>query len=321
MHSSFVISLDFELGWGVRDQPMFKGYREHIEGVPRAVDGMLSLFERHQTHATWACVGLMMCDDADDALANAPDPRPTDLDPDLDPYPTLSTRAQRPEECGLWFAPQLVRRVATSPNQELATHTFSHLCCGEPSPGSGTLAADLEAAFRCHSRFDSTPRAIVFPRNMFSRPVTDVCREAGLSCFRGNPESPLWPKDMLARTSLPVRAGRLVDAHIPLVRNASVPMEAALHDVPASRFLRPAGARRALTQLRVRRIKGEMSRVAEQGGCYHLWWHPHNFGVRTEENLEMLEAILAHRAELERRKGMQSRTMSEQAELSSASSS
>ena len=27
---------------------------------------------------------------------------------------------------------------------------------------------------------------------------------------------------------------------------------------------------------------------------FHLWWHPHNFGVDLQENLDVLRALLAH---------------------------
>jgi hypothetical protein len=46
-----------------------------------------------------------------------------------------------------------------------------------------------------------------------------------------------------------------------------------------------------------------MSRAAQRNECFHLWWHPHNFGVNLRENMAVLDAVLDH-FELLRRKGL-----------------
>ena len=56
-----------------------------------------------------------------------------------------------------------------------------------------------------------------------------------------------------------------------------------------------------------------MTRAARVGADYHLWWHPHNFGTYTEENLAFLDAIIAHYVQLRRRYGMVSLTITEAA--------
>jgi hypothetical protein len=61
--------------------------------------------------------------------------------------------------------------------------------------------------------------------------------------------------------------------------------------------------------MRVRRIGGELSHAADTGGVYHLWWHPHNFGVYTSENIDLLARILDRFAELRDSRGMRSLTM------------
>ena len=37
-----------------------------------------------------------------------------------------------------------------------------------------------------------------------------------------------------------------------------------------------------------------MTHAAKNGLTYHLWWHPHNFGINLTENLAFLEKILQH---------------------------
>ena len=83
-------------------------------------------------------------------------------------------------------------------------------------------------------------------------------------------------------------------------------------NIPGSRFLRPYDPRlRHLDPLRVHRMQAEMTRAATQGHIYHLWWHPHNFGVHTSENLLILDQLLEHASMLRRRSGFRSMNMGE----------
>jgi hypothetical protein len=83
-------------------------------------------------------------------------------------------------------------------------------------------------------------------------------------------------------------------------------------DVTASRFLRPwTHGLRWADRLRLRRITGELRSTAERGRTYHLWWHPHNFGLHPAQNLAALKVILDTFADLRRTHGMQSLSMRE----------
>ena len=47
---------------------------------------------------------------------------------------------------------------------------------------------------------------------------------------------------------------------------------------------------------------------------FHLWWHPHNVGVRTEEHLAQLDEIFRYYEELKEKYGMRSLNMREMTE-------
>lgn len=106
------------------------------------------------------------------------------------------------------------------------------------------------------------------------------------------------------------RAVRLADAYLPIAgaRTHAVHRESdGLTDVPASAFLRPYSTRwRRLDRLRVKRIRDAMTRAADRDECFHLWWHPHNFGLHLRENLAVLDAILDHVDVLRRTHGFES---------------
>jgi hypothetical protein len=63
--------------------------------------------------------------------------------------------------------------------------------------------------------------------------------------------------------------------------------------------------------LRAKRIKSDLDHCAKKGLAYHLWWHPHNFGVNLHQNLGILEAILKHFSSLRDQGAMESLSMGE----------
>ena len=57
-----------------------------------------------------------------------------------------------------------------------------------------------------------------------------------------------------------------------------------------------------------------MTHAAKQNLVYHLWWHPHNFGINQAENIAFLNRILDHYQLLNKKYGFKSYTMSALAE-------
>jgi hypothetical protein len=107
----------------------------------------------------------------------------------------------------------------------------------------------------------------------------------------------------------------MADSYVNLTGPNTYPVpdgDAVPQNIPSSRFLRPYRPRlRALEPLRLRRIRSGLRHAARNGRIYHLWWHPHNFGIHLERNLEFLRAVLEEFRELSRRHGMVSRNMGE----------
>src|SRR5699024_962404 len=62
-------------------------------------------------------------------------------------------------------------------------------------------------------------------------------------------------------------------------------------------------------------IKKSMEYAAKNNQLYHLWWHPHNFGINIDKNMSMLEEILSHYQVLSNKYNMQSITMKDIAAL------
>jgi hypothetical protein len=319
MPGLFVISLDFELAWGVRgDVP--PSYRANLLGVRQAVPAMLELFARHRIHATWATVGMLFFDTRDALRAAFPDALAADPRGPRAPHAHLGAIGPDERADPLHLARSLVVRVRDTPHQEIATHTFSHYECLAPGDHGHVFAADLDAALAAAAGLGVRIESIVFPKNQYAAEHLGICVGKGLRVFRGSAPGRLYRPRRRGEDRAWHRLGRLADAYVPLAGPAPrqvrrVARDASgLIDVPASRFLRPHAPRLArLVPLELRRITGALTAAAERGGLYHLWWHPHNFGVHLAENLARLEAVLACFARLRDRHGMRSATMAEAA--------
>jgi hypothetical protein len=310
---AFVISLDFELLWGVRDKRTISDYGRNILGVRRAIPAMLDLFEQRTVACTWATVGFLFCADKSELTASFPRLLPRYCDRRLSPYDDLADLGRDEESDPYRYGLSLLKQIQTRPRQEIATHTFSHFYCLEEGGDVAAFQSDLEAARAVADRRGIALTSIAFPRNQITPGHLRVCRQMGLTAFRGN--EPVWFHAARRddQQTLPMRAFRLADSYLPLAgAQAHRPaVTDGMVDIASSRFLRPARPAGLFERLRLARITSAMASAARSGRAFHLWWHPHNFGVDTENNLAFLAAILDQFGALNHRYGMRSMTMAE----------
>jgi hypothetical protein len=315
MTPRFIVSLDFEQGWGMEATKAYGRERESILGGRKAVPAILELAEQHSIRCTWATVGLLFFNNRDELLNALPDIRPRYADPALSPYDRLSQLGHGEKDDCLHFARSLVELIRDCPGQELAGHTFSHYYCLEDGNDPAAFEADLAAARSAASAIGVELRSIVFPRNQLRPSYLPLCRAAGYRSFRGNQSSSLYRARARHEEKPWTRLLRGADSFLPLSASAwpNRPRpEGGMIDISASRFLRPVISRSAaLNRLHLRRIKGEMTAAARQNEIFHLWWHPSNFGRDTDSNLRMLSTIFDHYRRLAGEYGMASATMDE----------
>jgi peptidoglycan/xylan/chitin deacetylase (PgdA/CDA1 family) len=313
---TLIISLDFELHWGVRDVKTVEQYRENLLGVRRAVPAMLAVFTEYGIHATWAAVGFLFFSRRSDLLRALPVERPQYVDPRLSPYGEMNGVGEEEDTDPFHFGRKLLEHIRSTPHQEIGTHTFSHYYCLEPKQSLAAFRADLAAAVKAAADFGVVLKSIVFPRNQYDDDHLRICSEFGLKTFRGNPQSwPYRPRTESEQTYA-VRVARLLDSYSNLTSHNCYTLPDASDglpvNLPASRFLRPYSADVPVAQvLQERRINHDLTYAARHGLGYHLWWHPHNFGAKLEENMGVLERILEHFRTLGERYGMRSKNMAE----------
>lgn len=312
MASRLVLSLDFELLWGVRDHSDRQSYGANVLGAREAIPRMLEIFAESDVRATWATVGFLFCETKDELLGSLPELRPAYRDQRLSNYTYLDEVGEDERRDPYYFGASLVSRIRQTPGQEIGTHTLSHFYCLEEGQTDHAFRADLSAAITIAQRHGIILKSIVFPRNQFSDASLAICRELGLTHFRGNPDGWAYRAVRTDEQTKPRRALRLLDAYTGLLGAQGFTSRnvAGLVDVPASRFLRPcAGKLAPLHPLHLATIKRGMTTAAKEGKGYHLWWHPHNFGREMEANLRGLGDIIKHFLELRDRFGMVSSAM------------
>ena len=72
----FVISLDFELMWGVRDKRTINDYGQNILNVHQVIPQTLELFRKYAVCGTFSTVGFLFFKTKEELLANLPSIKP-----------------------------------------------------------------------------------------------------------------------------------------------------------------------------------------------------------------------------------------------------
>lgn len=275
-----VISLDFEMHWGMQDLPVTR--RQHLDfnAIGIVVDQILALFVKYNIHATWAVVGKLY----KEPLASA-----------------------------------LIDKIRMTPGQEIGSHSYSHLCVMDDNVNDECIQAEYSMALDVANQAGDSPVAVVFPRNQYTDTVLDSIKRLGFSSYRKALDHWLYaPQPSIQLLSFSRRFLRLLYAYFPITRNHVVEAykekKTGLVAIPESCFLRPCFPMAGwLDCLRLWKIKRGMRRAACTGKLYHIWWHPHNFLSYTDQNLHFLEQILSYFTYLQKTYGMQSCTMGEAA--------
>lgn len=316
---TLVISLDFELFWGMRDRRTIAAYGHRILGVREALPRMLQAFDAHDVRATFATVGLLFFEDKESLLRGLPVLRPSYANTALSPYHGHIEGIGKDEASDPYhYGASLIRMIQAHPAHEIAGHTFSHYYCLEQGQTEEQFDADMAAAVNAAKAMGIALRSFIFPRNQYNERYLTICARHGIIAYRGNERSWLYAARNREDESRFRRALRLLDTWLPISgANTHAPeVKSGLPiNIPSSRFLRPYSARLApLDGLKLRRIERAMTRAARRGEVFHLWWHPHNFGADLGKNLTYLERILTHFDTLRARFGMEIRTMAELAD-------
>jgi peptidoglycan/xylan/chitin deacetylase (PgdA/CDA1 family) len=306
-----VISLDFELVWGLFDHIGITDKVTYFNNTIEAIPQILSAFDKNKIHATWTTVGMLFNENWDEWHFNIPEVIPTYDRKELDAY----EYGKKHQKLGLdqfFFAPHLIKNIQSVKGQEIGTHTYSHYYCLEKGQTKVQFEADINQAIKVAQKLNVELKSLVFPRNQFNEEYLEICAQKGIETVRSNPD--FWYWDTTQKETLAVKLVRTSDAYLPLGTKSYLAESLVTGKVlcqPASRFLRPQHSINLLNSSRLNRIKNEMIQAAKNGEVYHLWWHPHNFGVDVVNSIKTLQAIVKTFKFCSETYGMKTMTMKE----------
>ena len=313
MGPTLIVSLDFELFWGMLDQCPLEEYQDHVLGGRAAIPRLLELFEKYDIHATWAAVGFLFGENTQSLSRYFPEEglRPGYANPALDPYGWFARIGTDEQQAPCFFAPSVLKQIAACPGQEIASHTFCHYYCREKGQTPEQFRADLLAARAVAQAQGYDLRSMVLPRNQCEPEYTDILRQCGFTAYRDEEND--WIHEKIKFRPL-LRALRLADVYFPLtgLGGYAPKNEGGIWNLTGSRMYKPIfPPLRFLEGRKLARIKAQMRHAAREGLTFHLWWHPHNIGVETQAHLDQLEEIFRCFAQLREEYGMQSRNMAD----------
>lgn len=313
MNGTFIVSLDFELFWGMQDICPLDRYRDHVMGGRKAIGSLLELFQRHGIHATWATVGMMFAEDEAEAKRYFPSPKrlPSYIKSECSAYRCFGHIPETDQDC--FFSPDLIKQIADTPGMEIGSHTFSHYYCREAGQTIDQFEADIQAAVQIAQDKGYRLSSIVLPRNQCDPAYLAVLAQNGFIAYRDEEND--WIHKRIKILPL-MRLLRLMDVYFPLTGLGGYhpKKDAGMWNLCGSRMYKPRFRLFAFAEgLKLHRIKRQMKHAAQNGLTFHLWWHPHNIGVKPEYHLNQLQSIFLYYDKLKNKYQMRSMNMSEAA--------
>src|SRR3954463_10670659 len=117
----FVISLDFELLWGVRDKRTIETYGANLRGVRKVIPSLLESFDAFNIHATFATVGFLFAHDRQELISHLPGELPFYAQKKYSPYEEqyIGRTGTSEKDDQYHYAPSLINMIRDA-GQEIA---------------------------------------------------------------------------------------------------------------------------------------------------------------------------------------------------------
>jgi hypothetical protein len=287
----FVVSVDTELGWGRGTLRDLVRYIPRLKETRGAISEILKMCERHRVAFTWAIVGGLLGD-------NSVNPPFRQIMSPQVPYPQphCSRNHQISLEDGyLWYGRDIVNSIRNCQMpQEIGCHSFSHISYDEQNCSVAAASSDLEHCRKMFGALGLSCQTFIFPLNKVGHLA--LLPRHGFICYRGpEPNTQSQPKFLPSF----LRAFQLVYRVIggPSLTRPSIVLED-LVNIPASMFFRVPEIKslfiwRKILDLQVRIAQQGLLRAARRGLVFHLWFHPFQFGFRSQEMLAALDGVLS----------------------------
>ncbi|MHA1327005.1 MAG: polysaccharide deacetylase family protein [Promethearchaeota archaeon] len=315
MNGIFIISLDFELYWGLVGLKTIERYKQELLGTWKAIPLILELFKKYKIHATWGIVGFLFFKNKGELFNNLPKIKPNYKKQKISPYNFLKSSIFLNYIDDFFFAPSLINMISNTKYQEIASHTFSHYYCLEKGQDIRSFEEDIKSFKKIAIRKNFDIQTIIFPRNQINYEYLYLIRDVGIKAFRDT--YPHWIyRQNKTKFSKIFKFLRFLDSYICISGRNTYQINKInnffIYNIPVSQYLFPYSNKlRIFENVRLNRILKNLFYAATNKEIYHLWWHPHSFGTNLKANLNFLEKILKYFAYLRKEFNMKSYNMKE----------
>lgn len=293
----FIISIDYEFGWGKTETPFSFKDKENIKKEVQITRKLLELFEEFDIPATWAIVGHLLEKNClfKESLPHPEFPRPILTGEKNDWF--FQHPAKEDIKDSVWFdSDNLIRKIVNSTvKHEIGSHSYSHIDYGDPNINPEAVKVDIEKAKSMHTIFGLSFNTFIFPRN--DEGFYESLKEKGVKYYRGttNRWYEIFP-------GILKRAARLLNYFLPFAPPVVLPSlhSSGLINIPDSMLLLGReGIRKSLsTNTLTHKAKRGLDRAVRERKIFHLWFHPSNLSFETEKQLNVLREILKEAKQL-----------------------
>lgn len=309
-----VISIDFELMWGMVEKSDDTGVKNKVRGVKDLIPRILQLFEKYNIHATWAVVGFLIFEDKDILEKYTKNNNINYTNSKINSYNYIDLIRIEDDNC-YYFGNALINQIKEVDNQKIGSHSFSHYYAKELGQTIHDFERDVEMFDRVLLKyFDVKAKTYIPPRFQHNSKYNEILKKNGYNSYRG------IRNEKMKQSKLPkflIKKIKFLDRYFNLLGKRSyylkeVMIEEGIYNIKESYYMRPFKSNNFFFEyFKIIRIKKEMTHAAKKSKVFHLWWHPHDFGINIENNMKQLEKILIHYSFLKTKYNFSSMCMNE----------
>lgn len=282
----FCFSLDVELLWGKHNLPNFSKFVLPMGKERVIIKKILALSRKYNFPITWAVVGHLFLDKCQKKRNIF---HPEVKKPNFS-WPRRDWMAKDPgtnlKEDPLWYGKDIIEIIKEAKNQEIASHSFSHVPFSAKECTEEVANSELKACAELASKEKIKLSSFVFPYNLTGH--LDLLKKHGFIAFRGVQPNILFPRGILLAFSM------IYDLFLPFPSVSKPQLVEGLVNIPASMyFFSSRGAKRIIPKgVRFGKAKRGIDKAIGKNKVFHLWTHP--VDLADEVSFEELEKIMEY---------------------------
>lgn len=312
MKGQFTISLDTEIAWGKIESNRREQFYPLFENTKDVIERLIDLFDQYEIPATWGIVGRLV-EKEKPFISKLENFYPNQTDALL----YNDNKRNKSDNSYLYYPKLLDLLKQAKVEHDIGSHSYSHIVFNNVRTIKGVekevAQKDFIAGQKLFSNNGLTPKSFIYPLNAVGH--TELLKESGFTCYRGDTISSFSNYPSFLRRLL--RQLELFFPICPETIDTSIQPNK-LVCIPGSMHFKiiHLGIKKHIpfSVLERKAIKGLNKAVTTQK-CFHLWFHPFDFGWKTQKHFDAFEKTLEHAATLRQKGKLDIKTMAQMAEL------